>query len=416
MKFILCLLTILLSIAMYPKIMLVNGDLSYLFNRIEVDFYNWYRMLVVVFIGIPLLLYFRDTGWLLGGYLILLLLSVVTSRFPETSLYGGPMHHEGAFALLGYAGIYQATKKYGIFKSLERCLDAVVYLTAAFGIINVVYGSYINLLKLAVPIPNLQIAIKSWPIYANMPGANPLGLFCALFLPYIIIKRKTPQAIILMTLLIGSQTRGAWVSAFITTLIISRRYLLYLILVGLILSIPMHDIVTWRIKRTMGEIHYPIKDTDIGGRAYIWKRSLPALGETVLFGKGPATFMNYFPQLTKRGDEAGFNTLAVDVPHNMFINIWVSTGFVSLMILAMLVSKHLYFATNAALKMGCIGFLLAGIFTDSVLCVTPYFLIFLGGIAHEYNEKRRTRKGTKRVNMGGGGTSNSILNTFCTAN
>lgn len=388
MKYVLCAFAIALSFAVYPITLLVNSELVPIFSHIEIDFFNWYRMLLVGVIGIPFLFLFRGVSWGLWAYLILLFASTALSRFPETSIYGTPMHHEGLIALLGYLGIYAAAKRFGLFKELELSLNIVVYTTAFFAVLQLIYGNFLNFPLFKLIIPKLMIHAETFPIYGNMAGPNHLGLFCALFLPYAIVKKKHLQVILLMALLIGSQTRGAWLSAVITTALISRRYLIYLIVIGAILSIPMHDIVTWRIKRTAREVHYPIQDVDFGGRAYMWKMAIPALKDTILLGHGPSTFISYFPQFTERGAAAGFANLVIDRPHNIFINIWQNTGLLSLIILGLLVFLAIFFSVNPSLEMGVIGFLIAGIFTDSVLCVTPYFLIFLGGLSNEHNEAR----------------------------
>ncbi len=396
MKFILCAFVVVLSVTIYPFERLQNSELVYIFGLIEVDFFNRYRMILVALM-IPFA--FRKTEWLLGAYLTLLLLSTVSSRFPVTATYGTPMHNEGLLALLGFFGVYQATRRCGIFPALEKCLDAVVYITAFIAALQLYYGNFANFPLFKMLAPNAQIRAESWPIYANMGGPNNLGLFCSLFTPYAIVRKKRLQTALLFALLIGSQSRFAWLSVIITTAVISRKHLLWMAVIALTLSVFRHDILTERFSRSF-PIHWPIRDGDLSGRAYFWKRAIPVLKDSIILGKGPSTYAHYIPQFHKRGDAIGFYGHAIDRPHNMFINIWQSSGLLSLLILGVWMRKKLLFANDASLKMGIIGYLIAVVFTDSVLCVTPYLSIFLGGINGSNDEKRRHGEGAGGSDLG----------------
>lgn len=388
MKTALCVFAIVLSFAIYPIVMLQNSELLYIFNFIETDFFNWYRMILV---GLASVYIFHCRwSWSYLFFVILLLLSVLASSYPETSVYGTPMHHEGLIAIVGYLGIYHAAKHYGFFKGLERSLDAVIFITAFIGALQLWYGNFLNFPVFKWLISDIQMTAIKWPLYANMGGPNNLGLFCALFIPYAILRKKWVQLLLLSALLIGSQSRGAWLSVIVTTTIISRKYLLYAFIGLAILAVPMRETITSRIIQSVDHIHWPIRDGDLSGRAYMWKRAIPVLKDSIILGKGPATYLHFVPQFHERGNAIGFQMQAIDRPHNMFINIWQSTGLLSLLVLAFALYKILKAGKDASLKMGVIGYLIAGIFTDSVLCVTPYFLIFLGGLSSEHRETRRS--------------------------
>lgn len=411
MKFILCVFALALSVAIYPVTMLQHSEMLYIFNLIETDFFNWYRM-ILVSLMIPFIALKNAklrVEWPIAAYLFLLLLSSIASRYPETSIYGTPMHHEGLLAILGYFGIYQAVKRTGIFYSLEKCLDAVVFITAGVAVLQVKYGNFLNFPLFKLLIPEIKMTAETWPIYANMGGPNNLGLFCSLFTPYALIRKKWIQFTLLLALLIGCQSRGAWLSVVITTALISRKYLLYIVVVALSLSVFRHDIITERGAKILSGLHYPIQDKDLSGRGYMWKRAVPVLKESILIGKGPATYLHYVPQFHPRGDAIGFLAHAIDRPHNMYINIWESSGLLSLLLLAYWMRKTLKESNDAALKMGVVGYLIAGVFTDSVLCVTPYLSIFLGGIINGSNdEARRYDKGTKRTRVGDGSACDPV--------
>jgi O-antigen ligase len=134
-------------------------------------------------------------------------------------------------------------------------------------------------------------------------------------------------------------------------------------------------------------------------RGYIWSRSIPMLKNTLFIGHGPGSFAIEFPQKDYIGKMKAFNneTMIVDKPHNMFIQIGVNTGVISL--LALLAVCLMYFIDSMKLYwkreiasfidymgIGCvtamISYLGAGIFNDQVISVAPLFYVLVGmGIA-----------------------------------
>lgn len=400
MKFILCAFTILLSVAVYPIILYQNGELFQIFAFIETDFFNWFRMILIGAMVPISLVYIKLLDWPLAIYSVLLLISTLASRFPVTSTYGNPMWHEAALAWFGYLGVYLIAKRHGFFKGLEMCFEIIVCITAGYCLIQLIYGNIFDFPPLRAIIPKMEIGAVGWPIYGNMGTANNLGLFCSLFAPYSLIKKKYPQFLLLLALLIICQSRAAWLSVIVTTTIISKRALILIGGIAIIFSIPMHNIATKRIKEAVSNIHWPIRDGDLSGRAYLWKRALPVMKDSILIGKGPATYVHNIPQFDIRGDYIGFFNHVIDRPHNMLISTWVSTGLLSLLVLSYWLFGALKNCTDASLKWGVIGFLITGVFTDSVLCVTPYLSIFLGGIIHGNNEARRHDTRARRSAMG----------------
>ncbi len=399
MKFILCLFTIALSLGVYPIFLHMNKDLIHMWGYVEIDIFNWYRMVFVGLTGCTAFYFVRKLDTPVIWYLALLLLSTLFSLYPETSIYGTPMHHEGLIALIGYIGIYQFVVMSGFYKSLERALDVVVFIVGFVAILQILYGNFLNFPLFKAIVPKLEFQAVRWPLYSTLGGPNNLGLFCSLFFPYAIIKKKYAQVVLLLALAVGSQTRSAWISMFITTAFVSRKYVLYLIIASIVLCIPIHKKVFLRARVTWHQIHFPPRDGDLAGRIYMWKGAIPSLKKTLLIGQGPSTFPLYFPQFTKRGDDIGFENLVIDRPHNMYINIWQSTGLISLFILSSIVFIALCGGRSTALRLGVLGFLITGFFTDSMLSVTPYFLIFLGGLRYEYNEARRYDPRTERLSQ-----------------
>ena len=133
-------------------------------------------------------------------------------------------------------------------------------------------------------------------------------------------------------------------------------------------------------------------------RVYIWSRSVPLLKDYILLGAGPDMYPIAFPQ----NDFVGrFNSMSmnfiVDKPHNMFLQIGINTGLISLIAMITLWgiytidSLKLYFNRNlksfadfmgVGFFLGVIAYLSAGFFNDQILSVAPLFYIMLGvGIA-----------------------------------
>ena len=134
-------------------------------------------------------------------------------------------------------------------------------------------------------------------------------------------------------------------------------------------------------------------------RAYIWSRTLPLLKDTILLGHGPDTYAFYFPQNDVIGKLKFFNNpkMLVDKPHNLYLQIAVNTGLLSLLALLYLwvdyfVSSLILYNNSdlsnwqnrlgIALLGAVAAYLVAGFFNDSVISVAPVFWILLGlGIA-----------------------------------
>lgn len=133
-------------------------------------------------------------------------------------------------------------------------------------------------------------------------------------------------------------------------------------------------------------------------RGYIWSRSIPVLKDTIFIGKGPDNFAIYFPQndISAKIRYMG-NINIVDKPHNMYIQMAINTGVLSLLSFLTLVlwylgtSVRLYFNNEfktsyaiygIAFTAATVGYMITAIFNDSLVSVSPVFWIMLGsGIA-----------------------------------
>lgn len=130
-------------------------------------------------------------------------------------------------------------------------------------------------------------------------------------------------------------------------------------------------------------------------RGYIWSRTIPLLKNTVLAGFGPDNFPMHFPQYDYLNKLRFYETggIYVDKPHNMYLQIAVNTGIISL--LAVLAIFIMYFVSSIRLYikekfesflpvagLACFaafcGYAVTGFFNDSVVSVAPVFWTLLG--------------------------------------
>jgi hypothetical protein len=130
-------------------------------------------------------------------------------------------------------------------------------------------------------------------------------------------------------------------------------------------------------------------------RGYIWSRTIPMLKDTVIIGHGPDTYAIEFPQYDYVGKLNSFpnHRMIVDKPHNMYLQIGINTGLMSLLALLALYlmyfidSMKIYFKRdiNSFLEYvgvgaftGIMAYLAAGIFNDQIISVAPLFYSMVG--------------------------------------
>lgn len=137
------------------------------------------------------------------------------------------------------------------------------------------------------------------------------------------------------------------------------------------------------------------KEKLASARGYIWSRTFPMLKNSIIKGYGPDTFVIEFPQYDVYAKLYSYGDMwmKVDKPHNLYVQIFFSTGLISLLSILGLVG--LYIISSFKLYMGkldegflqvigfgcfvgVIGYLGAGIFNDSVISVAPVFWTIFG--------------------------------------
>ncbi|AHF08085.1 O-antigen ligase family protein [Desulfitobacterium metallireducens] len=131
-------------------------------------------------------------------------------------------------------------------------------------------------------------------------------------------------------------------------------------------------------------------------RGYIWSRSIPLLKDTLFIGHGPDTFAIYFPQYDFKGKMYAYSNdmwQIVDKPHNLYLQMAINTGVLSLISFLVLIAMYTTTSVKAYFRrrsnvfitilgfgifFGIYGYLVTGFFNDSVVSVSPVFWILLG--------------------------------------
>lgn len=139
---------------------------------------------------------------------------------------------------------------------------------------------------------------------------------------------------------------------------------------------------------------FEMNENMFSGRGYIWSRTIPLLKENIFIGSGPDTYTIEFPQDDYVGlENYGYKGSIVTKPHNMFLQIGVQTGVISL--IAFLAFYIMYFVQSiriyikgkfdtyasqlgVGIFLASIGYMIAGITNDSTITVAPIFWILMG--------------------------------------
>ena len=150
-------------------------------------------------------------------------------------------------------------------------------------------------------------------------------------------------------------------------------------------------------------------------RGYIWSRSLPLMRESILIGYGPDNYALVFPQNDYLGKWWAYDNpnMIVDKAHSLYMGMWVNNGglaligFLLVMITYIVQSMKLYALKDTyrvseilgiASFVAVIGYLGAGIFNDTIVSVTPIFMILLGaGMGINYYVNKDNKEQQKRL-------------------
>jgi hypothetical protein len=147
--------------------------------------------------------------------------------------------------------------------------------------------------------------------------------------------------------------------------------------------------------RTKIEVYDNPWDSFATNRGYLWRKSVEMIiSNNLLLGDGFDTFPYNFPHYDAERDIGLFsiNSL-IDKPHNTYIQIGLSVGFIGLLVYLYIMGKHFVKYVNVfkqrgikttsdiimlSLFMGWLGYLFQGISNDSVLSNAPVFWATFG--------------------------------------
>ena len=128
-------------------------------------------------------------------------------------------------------------------------------------------------------------------------------------------------------------------------------------------------------------------------RGYIWSRSIPLLRESILIGSGPDTFITRFPRADLYAKQLQFGSpwslwTVIDKPHNIYLQIGIHQGIVSLLgitfgLIFLLIKSTLLYIKKGLYKgfpfvIAIFSFMISSFFNDSIVGITPLIMIIIG--------------------------------------
>lgn len=361
---------ILLSFCTYPIVLRVWPEQQAVWHgTYATDIFTYFRAILICVSGLLLSPRMKNFYPLWFYLLFFLTLSTVFSHYPKTALFGTPNHYEGFLVICAYY-VFAMQKELP-----EKAIRYSVYIVGVLGLIQLVYGCYF----LFPPIRTLVseqflFEAQRFPVFSTFGNTNHLGLFCALLFPFFLGRKDILVSVILLALLVVCQSRGAWVSVVITT---AYQYRKNIKSIALILCLCLLACLP-RAKETIDSLHWPIRPNDGNARVLMWLKTIPMLKDKWLLGAGPGAYALDFPNGTDEMEKFKLHRVVVDRPHNIYLHTWYTTGFLSLLVWFAIILDFFHSCKDKAIKAAILGFLIAGLFTDSVVSVTPYFMVMLG--------------------------------------
>lgn len=287
------------------------------------------------------------------------------------SIWGMPSYAEGSITFFCYGILFLAAPSLG-WKWFDRAVYASVVTMMAMAVLQLLYGCSVLFppIKWLSGLSGAEIGAITYPLYTTLANPNHLGLYCALLFP-IVVRKKPRLSFLLFLLAVGSSSRGAWIAILLTMPSwFWRKWKWFPVGILTLLLFFWNTIV-------------PKFSAGSPERFFMWKHGVKLLK---LIGNGPATFAASFPQGIYTQAETNWAPgIVVDRPHDMYIQVAHATGILSLIPLVVI----LYFAVRreSVYRYGVFGFLIAGIFTDSMVGVTPIFAILVGLLYFEDRQR-----------------------------
>jgi hypothetical protein len=150
-------------------------------------------------------------------------------------------------------------------------------------------------------------------------------------------------------------------------------------------------------------------------RGYLWSRTIPLLKDSIFLGNGSDTFALCFPQqdyVAKLKYYANPYMIA-DKPHNMYLQIAMNTGIVSLLSVLVIFLYYIstsikiyltnnirtaYSTVSLGVFLGTSAYMVTALCNDSLISVAPVFWIMLGlGYAVNFKVLGEAAEGSSKV-------------------
>ena len=391
---------ITLAVSITPLLFLRKPLSIPLVNYIVIDWFMQPKLIFLFIIAIMILIVLlinkkeapvnaneRFPEYMLGIYVLLLLLSTILSVNPYISIVGAPGYNEGLITIFIYIFLYLVTKQYYKYSNIH--LYAIMIsslLLSIYGIMQ--YLGY-----------DLTITFNTGTVYASFRNPNYFASYLVLILPIPIfqyIKTRSwyylPLVSLLYFCLLATNTRGSWIGFFfslVTLFYFSKKLdfhfkrlvlvLVLLLLVTILFNIINDDYTRARLLSIFSDFRNVITRADDYERAgskriLIWKHALDLIKENPLLGTGIETFN----QLTE--EDFIFKV------HNEYLSIAQSSGIPSLIVyllwLGYIIKKGIKAVPErpSALPLlsSIIGYAVQAFFNVSVVAVAFIFWCFCG--------------------------------------
>lgn len=406
-NFLLYLIVGLVPLAIFP----IDGTLQSAWTKLVL---LWGISVVFIFLVLKRrdkIIFMEDTieNRFLGGYFILVFISLFFSLNPMTSLVGSVYRHDGFLAFIAYVFAYLIARN---VKQVQKNFFPIVTVTS---VLVAIYG-ILQFYKLD-PVPAELYAFE-WvgKAFSTMGNPNFLGSYLVLSIPmpvYLYFNKGKKLGLIaysiLFLALLTTRTRGAWIGTFIALIAFIvlyyfrsgiRKTEIKKILIVFFASITMilFFILTsgseffTRFFSVFNELSTIVKQEEsayLSGstRVYVWEKVVELIKMRPFFGFGLDT-MYIALEANFRGQIIGDLGRYVnwDKAHNEYLNIAVSSGIPSL--LAYL--GFLFFALKKGIKKmkfhkayvpllaAIIGYLVQAMFNIQVVMVYYLFFAYLG--------------------------------------
>lgn len=373
-------------------------------------------------------------------YFLFIVISTVFSKYQDIVFLGFYERREGMLVLITYLAFFIILyykqpnpiflKRVMLVIGLSALIICVIgiFQFFRFNFFNSELGKYLILPEQYSSLAS-QLKFPKAKAFSTLYNSNNLAHFTAMLLPIFLIiaifKKNTKYFIILMSValilcitLFASRGKGGWFSfTFILVilssilayykdwLLLKRLLFISLCFTAIFLAMSFFSNGLIKSKTNAASPFSPPENSKIieeddsfykkyrhllTNRVGTWINSLEMSGESVLLGSGPDTFAitykNHLPESRR-------TKILVDKPHNIYIQNLINIGglgllsFLGIIIIVFYRSFKYLLAKGInnnesifvlALSLGALGYLLAGMFYDSTVHVSPTFWVVLG--------------------------------------